>query len=532
MLYTNDSLLSLFLAHEDDYLTGFDPSYFFFKVTLSIFPELSLISAIFLYLCFVKNLNNFYISSLFFEGSVSGITGFLASYGFFLFCWKLYTPILFFSSHFTIDFYSVFCKLFLFGFLWLIHTVSLFKLTWDSPVSADIYIPIYFFLLFSLFLLSAFNLFGAYLALEGVSLTLYTLVACAYHKRVAIEAVIKYVVFGGISNGLLLKGNSIIFGLCGTLNYVEVKYLFNILHFNLSSIEVCLGLICFVLVFLFKVAAFPCHMWSPDVYEGAWLPITIILIVLVKLLYFLFFFKVFFYVFIKLIYLWQPLILLSSLGSLIIGSFGIVGQNRIKRFMAYSSINHVSFILLGMSCGSTTGLAVTILYLLVYSFTLLLFFSFALNSQCFITGRALIYLTDFANLSQFTNFTTQGFLLIVLFSMGGLPPLAGFFIKFYIYLEALSSGFYLFVIFSLVISIISTFYYLFFLKSIFFDKNLYSKIISLNFYPTLLSCIFCLFLISFLFVNHYAYDLVLIMSLSLFCPNWFTFVSGTFGSIW
>jgi NADH-quinone oxidoreductase subunit N len=124
-----------------------------------------------------------------------------------------------------------------------------------------------------------------------------------------------------------------------------------------------------------------------------------------------------------------------------------------------------------MSCGSLTGLTVTILYLLVYSLTSLIFFGFLLNSQCFVTGRTLIYLSDFANLTKFSNLESQG-LLIVLFSMGGLPPLAGFFIKFYIYIEAISCGFYAFVIFSLIITIISTFYYLFFLKSIFFNKNL------------------------------------------------------------
>jgi NADH-quinone oxidoreductase subunit N len=114
---------------------------------------------------------------------------------------------------------------------------------------------------FSFFLLSAFDLFVAYLALEGISLCLYTLAANTYHKRVAIESTIKYFVFGGISNGLLLFGNAIVFGFCGTLNYIEIKYLFlDNLSFNFSSVAGCLSLICFVTVFFFKVAAFPCHM--------------------------------------------------------------------------------------------------------------------------------------------------------------------------------------------------------------------------------------------------------------------------------
>ena len=137
--------------------------------------------------------------------------------------------------------------------------------------------------------------------------------------------------------------------------------------------------------------------------------------------------------------------------------------------MAYSSISHVSFILLGMACGSLSGLTVSIVYLLIYSLTLLLFFGFMLNVSCLITNKSLIYLSDFANVTKF-SFIWSNFLLVVLFSMGGIPPLAGFFIKLYLYIEAISAGFYIFVIFSLIISIISTSYYLFFLKSIFFDN--------------------------------------------------------------
>lgn len=132
------------------------------------------------------------------------------------------------------------------------------------------------------------------------------------------------------------------------------------------------------------------------------------------------------------------------MGSLVVGSFGIVGQNRIKRLMAYSSINHVSFILLGMSCCNLVGLSSTIIYLLVYSLTSVCFFGLLLNLKCVITGRSLIYLCDFAKLSNFSNFGAQS-LLLILFSMGGIPPLAGFFIKFYIYIEAMSCGFYIFV---------------------------------------------------------------------------------------
>lgn len=250
------------------------------------------------------------------------------------------------------------------------------------------------------------------------------------------------------------------------------------------------------------------------------MPVTTILIIIVKLLYFLFFFKVFFYLFVKLFYLWQPFVLFSSIGSLLIGSFGIVGQNRIKRLMAYSSINHVSFILLGMACGSLSGLASTLLYLIVYSLTLLLFFGFILNTNSLISGRSLVYLSDFANLTKFSAFGSQG-LLVILFSMGGLPPLAGFFIKFYIYLEAISSGVYIFVFFSIIVTIVSTFYYLFFIKSLFFDNHILHSFVSLTWFRPVSFFIIlfgCFFLISFMFISSIMYEFALLIAASAYAP--------------
>ena len=250
-------------------LDSFD--YFFICSNNSFFlllPEFFLILAIFLYLCIIKNFKSFYISSLFFYFILFVELFFFAYFSVYVFCQASYVQSFFFNSCFYADFYSIFCKLFIVFFLILISIFVESKFIWKESVHIDIFIPILFFLFFSLVLLSAFDLFTAYLALEGVSLSLYTLAAITYHKRIAIEAAVKYFVFGGISNGLLLFGNSLLFGLSGSLNFLEIKYLFHTLNVNLSSIEISLSLVCFVVVFLFKVAAFPCHMWSPDVYEG------------------------------------------------------------------------------------------------------------------------------------------------------------------------------------------------------------------------------------------------------------------------
>jgi NADH:ubiquinone oxidoreductase subunit 2 (subunit N) len=242
---------------------------------LFLFPEFCLILFIFVYLCTIKNFNNFYISHLFFCFVLfveflllNHIFALLLAYDFF----NMMLP-LFFYSCFSCDIFSIFCKLCIVIFFIIFAYSVGFEYVWKAPSYVDIFIPIYFFFFFSLFLLSAFDLFSAYLALEGISLSLYILVANTYYKRIAIEATIKYFVFGGISNGLLLFGNSIIFGLCGSLNYLEIKYLFNEKMYgtlyHTSSIQTYLSLGCFIIVFLFKIAAFPCHMWSPDVYEGA-----------------------------------------------------------------------------------------------------------------------------------------------------------------------------------------------------------------------------------------------------------------------
>jgi NADH-quinone oxidoreductase subunit N len=259
---SNLQMIDLFNNLLENYLysNSFIFSTFFLKVSVFLSPEIFLILAILIYLCIIKNFNNFYINSLFFLFVLTVEFFFI----FFNFMYTIYfgkvMPELFFSSCFIFDTYSNFCKFIIVLFLLIIIIFSEHKYVWHKPFGSCVYIPIFFLLFFSLFLLSSFDLFTAYLSLEGVSLSLYILAANSYQKRVAIEATIKYFVFGGVSNGILLFGNSIIFSLCGSLNYTEVKYLLNSLYFNLSSIEVSFSLICFLLVFFFKVAAFPCHM--------------------------------------------------------------------------------------------------------------------------------------------------------------------------------------------------------------------------------------------------------------------------------
>jgi NADH:ubiquinone oxidoreductase subunit 2 (subunit N) len=308
----NQTIIYDYYLEKALYFNTIDYNQFLSSILPLLSGELVLIISIILYLCIIKNFNSFYVSGLFFYAVLIFELILMLKSG-----QVNYPTQLFFLSSFSFDFYSTYCKLFIISFLILIITFSEFKLILKQPTISDTYMPIFFFLFFSLILLSSCDFLLSYLSLEGVSLSLYVLAANTYHKRVAIEATVKYFVSGGVSSGLFIYGNSIIFGLFGTSNYIEVKHLLSntcaILSpknggyisevSNVAPIEVSLALICFIITFLFKVAAFPCHMWSPDVYEGLWLPVTVILIILVKLLYFFFFFKVFFYVFINLVYL-------------------------------------------------------------------------------------------------------------------------------------------------------------------------------------------------------------------------------------
>jgi NADH-quinone oxidoreductase subunit N len=261
------------------YFNTINYSQFIPNVLYLLSLELFLITAIIFYLCIIKNFNSFYVNSLFFY------TVLILELAFSLQSCKFtfnYPTQLFFLSSFSFDFYSTFCKFFIILFLAFIIIFSELKFILARPKISDIYVPILFLLFFSLILLSACDFLLAYLSLEGVSLSLYVLAANTYHKRVAIEATVKYFVSGGVSSGLFIYGNSIVFGIFGTSNYIDVKHLISNFYaftpFNtripiyevvsISTIEVALALVCFIITFLFKVAAFPCHMWSPDVYDG------------------------------------------------------------------------------------------------------------------------------------------------------------------------------------------------------------------------------------------------------------------------
>lgn len=379
--------------------------------------------------------------------------------------------------------YTIWSKIFITILIILVLLISWNKLK-KKNLNNTVELPliIAFSTLFIFILTSSYDFFGMYLAIEGLSLTLYTLAALLYQGVVALEAAIKYFSLGAISSGILLYGISIIFGIVGNLDFLEVQLFLTSNNVENHYLELKFALLCILFGFFFKLGAFPCHIWVADVYEGVWTPITAFFSIVIKASMFLFFLRLLFNVFFNILFIFQPLFLIISLGSMLIGSLGAIKQVRIKRFMAYTSITQVGFLFLGISSCNFIGLFSTLLYLIIYTIMSTMFFLILLNSEHQVTKKNLIYLSDFGYLAKYETVYIQYLSLSVL-SMAGLPPLAGFWGKLSIYFAAVEAKLDIAVLFSMALSMISIYYYLNIIKYLWFEKAPKVKLYHLNILP-------------------------------------------------
>ena len=358
-----------------------------------------------------------------------------------------------------------------------------------------------FSIFFMLILFSSNDFFFSYLALEGMSFSLYILAGTVYYNKLSLESALKYFILGGVASCLLLYGISLLFISINSLDFFSIKYfLIHEVVWN-ERFDLLFIVICFSIAFFFKISAFPCFMWSPDVYEGIWLPVTAYFSIVVKATVFGFFLRIFTYVFSSILVIWQPIFIIAGIGSIVVGCFGAILQRRIKRFLAYTSINQVGFILLGTSLCNVHGISSTILFLIIYLIMNIIFFSLVLNVQHFTTNVQLIYLNDLYSLAQYNLFFGNIWVWTI-FSMAGVPPLAGFFTKLFILSSILNQSFYWIVITALMFSTISSYYYLNFIKYILFENK---KLINLFFFDIkylslMWFIIIFFFLIIFLFI--------------------------------
>jgi|TARA_B110000971_G_C20004582_1_gene498465 proton-translocating NADH-quinone oxidoreductase chain N len=325
-----------------------------------------------------------------------------------------------------------------------------------------------------LFLVSSYDLLSIYLAIELQSLSFYVLAASKRDCAYSTEAGLKYFLLGAFSSGILLFGCSMIYGFTGSIHFEELGLMFTgsgqVSIWNTSGI--LLGILFLAVGFLFKLSAVPFHMWAPDVYEGSPSSMTAFFLITPKMAIMGVFIRLFLYSFYEFLFAWQSLILLSSMASMVLACFAGIAQTRIKRLLVYSAIGHVGYILLGFACGSVEGLQALLIYLVVYlvitlnMFTGLLCLRLPFYSS---HGRSLRYIGDLHQLVG-SNPLLSLTLCVNLFSIAGIPPLAGFCSKFYLFFAALSSALYLPALLGVITSVISCFYYLRLIKILTFEK--------------------------------------------------------------
>ena len=313
-------------------------------------------------------------------------------------------------------------------------------------------------------MVSASNMMTLYLGLELQSLALYVLAAFARDDLRSSEAGLKYFVLGALASGLLLYGISLVYGFSGTMDFAGLSQVLS--RPESASPGLIVGIV-FVLVGLaFKISAVPFHMWTPDVYEGAPTPVTAFFSTAPKVAAFALLLRVMATPFGHQLIAWQQLIVLMSIASMLLGSLAAIGQRSIKRLMAYSSIGHMGYALIGLAVGTSAGVRGVLVYLIVYVFMSAGTFACIIAMQR--RGRALEQITDLSGLAR----TDPGLALamaVFMFSMAGIPPLSGFFGKLYVFLAAVQGGMWALAIIGVLTSVIGAYYYLRVVKIMYFD---------------------------------------------------------------
>ena len=312
-------------------------------------------------------------------------------------------------------------------------------------------------------MISSNDLIVFYMGLELQSLALYVLASFNRENLLSTESGLKYFVLSALSSGLLLYGCSLIYGFSGSTN-------FNTILENSSSGQygITFGIV-FVLVGLaFKISAVPFHMWAPDVYQGSPTSVTTFFAVLPKIAALSVFIRFLYVPFAEMNDQWQMIIIFLSIASMIFGAVAAIGQKNLKRLIAYSSIGHMGYALTGLAAGTNQGIQGSISYIAIYLVMNLAFFS-----CMFMLRRNNEYYESIEDLSGLSkNHPLLSFsLLIILFSLAGIPPLAGFFAKFYVFMAVIEQKMYFLAIVGLLSTVIAAFYYLRIIKIIYFDKE-------------------------------------------------------------
>jgi NADH-quinone oxidoreductase subunit N len=313
-----------------------------------------------------------------------------------------------------------------------------------------------------LMLISAADLIALYLGLELMSLPLYVVAASHRSSLRSTEAGLKYFVLGALSSGMLLYGSSMIYGFTGTVGFAGIAR-----AAGQGGIGLIFGIVFLFAGFCFKVSAVPFHMWTPDVYEGAPTPVTAFFAAAPKVAGLAMFVRAAVMAFPSITSQWQQIVVFVSIASMALGSFAAIGQRNFKRLMAYSSIGHMGFALVGLAAGTSEGVQGVLVYVAIYVTMTLGVFAVILSMRR--TTGMVETIDQLSGLAR-THPTMAFFLAMLLFSMAGVPPLAGFFAKFYVFLAAIKAGLYVLAVIGVVTSVVGAYYYLAIVKLMYFDE--------------------------------------------------------------
>src|SRR5215813_12797956 len=313
-----------------------------------------------------------------------------------------------------------------------------------------------------LMLISAADLIALYVGLELMSLPLYVVAASHRSSLRATEAGLKYFVLGALSSGMLLYGASLIYGFTGTVSFAGIAH-----AAGQGGIGLIFGIVFLFAGFCFKVSAVPFHMWTPDVYEGAPTPVTAFFAAAPKVAGLAMFVRAAVMAFPSITSQWQQILVFVAIASMALGSFAAIGQRNIKRLMAYSSIGHMGFALIGLAAATEEGVRGVVVYMAIYLTMTLGTFACILAMRR--DGAMLEDIYDLAGLAR-TKPTMAFLFAMLLFSLAGIPPLAGFFAKFYVFMAAIKAGLYTLAVIGVLASVVGAYYYLMIIKIMYFDE--------------------------------------------------------------
>ena len=370
---------------------------------------------------------------------------------------------LLFNDSIIIDYLSSFMKIvtLLAAFLVLVissnylKTFKLFKIEYPILILSSV--------LGMMVMISSNDLIVFYMGLELQSLALYVLATFNRDQLKSSEAGLKYFVLSALSSGLLLYGCSLIYGFTGSTNFNLIAGQLNVDQYALTF-----GIVFILVGLAFKISAVPFHMWAPDLYEGSPTSVTLFFTMVPKVAALTVFIRFLFVPFLNLIDQWQMILIFLSIASMLFGAIAAIGQTNLKRLIAYSSISHIGYALAGLATGSNVGIQSSVIYITIY-----ILMNLGLFSCLLMMRRNNEYYEDIDDLSGLSkNHPLLSLsLLIILFSLAGIPPLAGFFAKFYIFKAVLEQSMYFLAIVGLLSTVIAAFYYLKIIKIMYFDKE-------------------------------------------------------------